>query len=119
MTRTSAYHRREGTAMGTLDDVVRITERYPLSTAREIALALAQDTGIQMTPKAVRDLLRAHPERFLAEGGRVSRWRAIEQPMPPVGDAPAVPPGLRSWQLEALAAWRAADRQGLVDAVPG
>jgi len=105
--------------MGTVDDLVRVAERYPQSTSRELALVLEQECGRALGRDRVQRLLRAHPERFVPDGARVARWRAVVQPMPPPDGGPATLTGLRPWQAEALQSWRAAGHRGVVEAVAG
>lgn len=95
----------------------------------------------EATPNVVTSLLYSEPRVFEILGTEnpaiwavreaaealVETWARPQAPQPQPEDSPSVPtpatsyggPPLRAWQSEALAAWTARDRRGIVEAVTG
>ncbi|MGW4350760.1 DEAD/DEAH box helicase family protein [Nocardia sp. NPDC004582] len=112
--------------------------RTPFQSAQLISARLDLP---EATPNVVISLLYSEPQVFEILGtenpsiwavreaaeGLVETWARPATPQPEPTDSPKPPtpstsyagPPLRAWQSEALAAWTARDRRGIVEAVTG
>lgn len=110
---------------GLRPELVRALTLYPGSTARQLVHHL-QTRGLQAFKTNVNSVLYADRGTFWNDCGAPPKWQVMSGaalPPPPVVRAPPVraasPFALYAWQAEALVAWRAHGRQGVVEAVTG
>ncbi len=105
--------------MGHLDEVAAVLADHPGRTSAEVRDVLRARGRVSMTTADVARALGSRPSRFRSDGAVPPRWWLAAQA--PAAAPLALPsrPSLYRWQTDALTAWRARDRRGVVEAVTG
>jgi len=109
--------------------VARILEESPGLSAREIESVIGRGSKVVVHKSKINSLLYANAQRFYKIGESPPRWFLVPNSTeaPSLGEVPPNQPGnlhggsprrdLYAWQSEALAAWEANERRGIVEAV--
>ncbi len=116
--------------MADLDDVLGALIAEPGATAAMLRDHLWTRGRVSLTTADVLRVLESQPARARADDAEPPRWWPTEPDFAQDGGAAAVVarsrvargwtgPALHAWQVEALAAWRAQGRRGVVEAVTG